>query len=104
MSTSTAVTAITTQTLAYAPAVLAGVSVAEQSNAPGATKLQAVVNGVLGTSQALESAPNPDVAGISALVNLFVSILNATGVFSHKTSVNPGSAPPAPPPVSALPE
>lgn len=78
------VTAITTQTLAYAPAVLAGIQVAEQSNASGATKQQAVINAVLAGSQSLESAPNPNVAGIAALVNLFVAILNATGALNHK--------------------
>jgi hypothetical protein len=80
------VASITSNTLAYAPAVLAGIQVAETSPAPGTTKLQAVVNGILGGSQVLEGTPNPTVAGIAALVNLFVSILNATGVFNHKAT------------------
>lgn len=80
----TTISAITTQTLTYAPAVIAGVQAAETTGASGTSKLQAVVNGVLAGSQALEGAPNPDVAGIAALVNLFVSIFNATGIFSHK--------------------
>lgn len=78
------ISAITTQTLTYAPAVIAGVQAAETTGASGTSKLQAVVNGVLAGSQALEGAPNPDVAGIAALVNLFVSIFNATGIFGHK--------------------
>lgn len=76
--------AITTDVSAYAPAVLAGVQAAELSNAPGTSKLQAVVNGVLGTTGALETSANPNVAGVAALANLFVGILNALGVFTHK--------------------
>ena len=86
------ITQITTQTLAYAPAVLAGIQVAEQSTASGASKQQAVVNAVLAGSGALEAAPNANVAGIAALVNLFVSIFNSLGLFNHK---------PAPPPPAA---
>ena len=86
------ISAITSQTMAYAPAVLAGVQAAEQSNASGATKKQAVVNAVMAGSQLLTSSPNANVAGIAALVDMFVSILNATGMFAHKTS---GTAPAA---------
>lgn len=86
MSTLSTVNTITSDTLVYAPAVLAGVQAAEVSAAPGTTKLQAVVNGVLAASQAGEAVPNATVAGISMLVNLVVSIFNATGLFSHKAA------------------
>lgn len=80
------VTAITNATINYVPAVIAGVQAAEASTAAGTTKLQAVVNGVLGTTGALETNSNPNVAAIAALANLFVSIFNSTGLFSHKSS------------------
>lgn len=92
MSTSTAtpsvnptIQSITNLTLNYTPATIAGVLAAEQSNAAGATKLQSVVNGVLATTGSLETNTNPNVAAISALANLFVSIFNDTGLFSSKT-------------------
>ena len=65
MSTASTINAITTTELAYTPAVLAGVQVAETAIAAGDTKAQAVVNGSLVGSQALESAPQPSVAGIA---------------------------------------
>lgn len=77
------IAAITSNTLSYAPAVVAGVQAAEITGASGATKQQAVINGILAGSQALEIAPNPNVAAIAALINLFVSIFNATGIFHH---------------------
>jgi flagellar biosynthesis protein FliQ len=86
VSTLSTVNTITNETLTYAPAVLAGVQVAETTGASGSSKLQAVVNGVLAASQAGEAVPNATVAGISALVNLVVSIFNATGIFSHKAA------------------
>lgn len=92
MSTASTINTITTQTLSYAPAVIAGVQAAELSGASGETKAQAVVNAVLAGSGAAESATNPNVAGIASLVNLFVSIFNATGLFSHKATV-PAVAP-----------
>jgi len=82
----TTIAAIDNSVIAYTPAVIAGVQAAEASSASGGTKLQAVVNGVLGTTGALESNPNPNVAAVSALVNLFVSIFNATGLFGHKSA------------------
>ena len=78
--------AITTDTLEYVPAVAAGVQAAELSSASGATKQQAVVNAIIAGSGALETGPNPNVDAIAALTNLFVSIFNATGIFSHKST------------------
>lgn len=80
---------INTQTITYLPAVLAGVQAAEQSNAAGATKKQAVVNAVIAGARGAETSTNPNVAGIAALVDLVVSILNSTGVFSHKSPAAP---------------
>ena len=81
------IAAVNSNVLAFTPAVMAGVMAAEQSGADGATKQQAVVNAVLGTSGVLESNTNPNVAGIAGLVNLVLSIFNATGIFSHKKAV-----------------
>jgi hypothetical protein len=80
---------ISTQTLTYAPAILAGVQAAEQSTVSGADKKQAVVNAVIAGARAAEGVPNPQVAGIATLIDLFISILNATGVFSHKSAPAP---------------
>ncbi len=77
---------ITNDVAGYTPAVLAGVQAAEQSTAGGSTKLQAVVNGVLGTTGALETNTNPNVAAVSALANLIVGIFNALGIFGHKSA------------------
>jgi hypothetical protein len=80
------IAAVNAQTLTYVPAVLAGVQAAEQSAGNGASKKQAVVNAILIGARAAEATPNPNVAGIAALVDLVVSILNSTGVFSHKSA------------------
>lgn len=79
------ISAITQDTASFAPAVLAGVQAAQLANVDGGTKQEAVVNAVLGTTGALESNSNPNVAGIAALANLFVNIFNTLGVFKHKT-------------------
>lgn len=80
------IAAITTQTLTYTPAVIAGVQAAETSLASGPSKQQAVINAILAGSQAAEGVPNPNVAAIAALVNLTVSIFNALGLFKHKAA------------------
>jgi len=84
MSVAATVQNITATEIAYAPAVLAGVQAAETSNAAGSAKAQAVIDGIIAGSAAASGVASPTVAGISALVNLTVSILNALGVFSHK--------------------
>jgi hypothetical protein len=89
MSTLAVTTQITQGTLAYAPAVLAGVAAAESAAplAPGASKqaavVSAVLNGIEVGSGALESSPNPTIAGVALLVNLFVSIFSSLGIFKH---------------------
>jgi hypothetical protein len=79
------IAAITSHTITFAPAVIAGVQAAEMSSANGTTKQQAVVNAVLAGARAAEGTPNPNVAAIASLVDLVVSVLNATGLFSHKS-------------------
>lgn len=87
MSTTAAINTITTNTLQYAPAVLAGIQAAEAvaPSASGSSKQVAVVSSVLQGievgSGALESSPNPTVASVALLVNLFVSIFNSLGIF-----------------------
>ena len=78
---------ITTGVNDYFPAVLAGVQAAESvPGASGPNKLQAVVNGVLGTTGALANNSNPNVAAIAGLTSLVVGILNELGLFSHQTT------------------
>ncbi len=90
MSTASTIQAINNDTIAYAPAVIAGIQAAEATGsitgATGPQKAQAVIDGVLAGSQALENSKNANVAGIAALVDLFVSIFNSLGVFKHKTA------------------
>lgn len=82
----TAVNNITSQMVTYAPAVLAGVQVAEQSTASGSDKKSAVLGGILAGAKIEEASTNPAVASISALIDLTVSILNSLGVFGHKST------------------
>ncbi len=75
------------QVLTYAPAVIAGVQAAESTGAPGQTKFQAVLAGILAGSQVAEGIPIPNVQGVAALINLSVFIINAIGAFRHKAPV-----------------
>ena len=91
------VTQITNETLQFAPAVLAGVQAAElATGASGQTKHQAVLNGVLQGIQvgsgALAQSSTGQVAAISGLINLFVSIFNSLGLFKHTTVSASGGA------------
>ncbi len=87
MSAESTVTEITAQVSTYTPAVLAGVQAAEQSGAAGSDKKAAVLAGIQAGAKVGESIPAPIVSGISSLIDLVVSIFNALGLFSHKTSV-----------------
>jgi hypothetical protein len=80
------VSTITTDTLQYAPLALSAVTGVEAAAAglPGETKSQIAINMVLAAAQTGEAVPVPQVQAVSALVALLVSILNATGMFSHK--------------------
>lgn len=72
--------------LTYLPVVLKGVVAVEQSigsEAPGAAKKTIVVDAIIAGAKSAETATDPNVAGISTLVDTVVSSLNATGVFSH---------------------
>lgn len=75
---------IDTQTLQYAPTVMAGIVAAQQSSADGATKKQAVIDGILAGAKAGETIPVPQVAAISGMIDLFVSIFKALGIFGKK--------------------
>jgi hypothetical protein len=79
----------------YASAVLTGVLAVEAAakGLPGETKAGIVLNTIITGATVAESAPIPAVAGIAALINLTVSILNAAGVFTHAA---PAVVPPAP--------
>lgn len=86
MSALSVVNQITSQTVDYAPAVIAGVQAAQAArnadpSITGAQAQSAVVSSILTGievgSGALETSKNPTVAGIALLVNLFVSIFKA---------------------------
>lgn len=91
MSVETMVGAISTATLTYVPTVLAGIQAAEQSSAAGADKKQAVLDGILAGAKIGETIPVPQVAAISGLIDLFVSIFNALGLFHHKAPAVPAA-------------
>lgn len=95
MSAVSTVTQIETQTLTYAPAAIAGIQAAEAGGqivgAAGPSKLSAVLSGIAAGAQVGEAIPVPQVAAISGMINLFVSIFNALGIFKHA----PAAAAPA---------
>lgn len=90
MSVATTVNGITNQELTYLPAVLAGIQAAEAANAaaPGQQKAQAVLDGIVAGASVEAGTPgaNPNVAAISALISLSVSIFSAMGIFKHKAT------------------
>ncbi len=90
-------TTISATTLAYAPVALGAVSAIEASAAtlPGETKAQLAANIVMASAQVGSSVPVPQVQEVSALISLFVGILNATGVFNHGPKVKAPVALPA---------
>lgn len=92
MSVATTIAQIDNVSLQYAPQVLAGVTAIEAAAAtlPGQTKKDIVINSILAGARIGEGVPIPEVQGIAALVDLFVSILRASGIFKSK------AAPPAP--------
>jgi len=105
MNVQTTTNMITAETLTYAPAVLAGVQ-AMEAMAPTAAnpiKQSAVVQAVTGievVSGALEASPNPTVASVAILVNLFCALIKA---FRHQSSATPPSPAPAAPFVRLVP-
>ncbi len=89
------VTAIDNQAATYAPIVIVGVQAAEAAGATatGEQKKNAVVQSILEGIQAGakvgETVNVPQVAAISGLVDICVSIFNALGGFQHKSPVHP---------------
>jgi len=84
---------INASTMAYAPGVLGSVIAVENAvhqSVPGTDKKQLIVNAIDAGAKAAQGVPIPEVQGIAALVDLFVNILNATGLFHHAT---PAAAP-----------
>jgi hypothetical protein len=77
--------------LQYAPAVSSAVQSVEASSSslPGATKKQLVLAGVTAAAKVGESVPEAHVQLISALIDIAVSILNASGVFNHAPAPAP---------------
>jgi hypothetical protein len=87
MSITSVVNQIDTQTLAFAPMAMAGIIAAQQTAAAGADKKQAVMDGILAGAKVGETVANPNVAAISGMIDMFVSIFKALNVFGFKPSV-----------------
>lgn len=86
MSVETTIATINAETMKQAPAILATAIAVENavgSTVPGTAKAEIVSNAVFAGAQAMSASPNVTVAGIASLTALFVSILNATGIFKH---------------------
>lgn len=86
MSVATTVSKIDDETLKYAPQVLAQITTLEVSAAdlPNQTKKQIALNAIIAGAHVGEGVPIPAVAGISELIDVFVSILKASGLFKSK--------------------
>lgn len=100
MSTVSTVNTITTDVQQFIPAVSAGVQAAEiaaQTAASqgiivtGAQKASAVLEGIQAGSGVLAQGTG-QVAAISGLINLFVSIFNSLNLFKHSTAPATGGA------------
>lgn len=70
--------------MSYLPAILQGVIAVEAViHVPGATKKQMVLGAVTAAAQAGETISDPEISGISALIDHTVTTLNNSGVFGH---------------------
>jgi hypothetical protein len=86
MSTTSTIDQINQETMQHAPVVLGTILAVENavgSALPGDTKAMIVITSVLAGAQAAATSPNVTVSSIAQLTALFVSILNATGIFKH---------------------
>jgi hypothetical protein len=86
MSTTSTIDQINQETMQHAPVVLGTILAVENavgSALPGDTKAMIVITSVLAGAQAAVTSPNVTVSSIAQLTALFVSILNATGIFKH---------------------
>lgn len=81
-------TEVTNQIVVYTPTavatVQAAVQIAETTGASGKDKFAAVMKAVQDVSAVAAGIPVPSVSAIAMLINLTVSIFNATGFFAHK--------------------
>jgi hypothetical protein len=83
------VSKINAATMTYAPGVLGSVLAVEgavHQSIPGTAKKQLVIDAISAGAKAAQNVPIPEVQWIATLVDLFVSILNATGLFKHGQS------------------
>ncbi len=86
MDTPTANDVLTTTTV-FAPVVMAGVQAAEQSDATGEDKRQAVIDGVNAAAEVMTGIPVPSVQAVGALIELFVTVFNKLGIFKKKPKI-----------------
>ena len=99
MSTQSTVATITADVTQYIPAVGAGVQAAEMAaraaeaqgiTVSGEQKANAVLQGIQAGAGTLAQGTG-QVAAISGLINLFVSIFNSLGIFDHKAPKGAGA-------------
>ena len=94
MSTTSTLTTITADTNLYAPLVLGAIQIAEAAAPAGTTGSQKaeLVTSAISYQLATATGVPPNVQAIAGLVNIGVSLLNAFGVFVHKTAATPAPA------------
>lgn len=81
--------------LGLLPNILAAVVNVENTvQASGSTKKAIVLSSIDAAAKVGEVVPNPMVAGISALVDQVVGVLNSSGIFTHSgsTSTSPATS------------
>lgn len=81
------------QVLQLFPYVLGGVVAVEQQltgSAPGAKK-QLIMNAIQTAAEVGEQVPNSNVAVVSSLIDIIVTDLNASGVFTHGAPATPAT-------------
>lgn len=81
MTTASVIESIDTQVLKFAPIAIGAILAAEQSGADGPDKKKAVLAAITGGAQAGEKSSDSTVAGVSALIDVIVSVFNLTGTF-----------------------
>src|SRR5438105_3527922 len=101
MSIQTITQEISAETAKYAPGILATIIAVEQAahDLPGSSKLAIVTNVIQAGAATAGEIPNKIVDEIAGLVNMFVGVLHATGIFRHKAApvaaVPPASSQPS---------
>lgn len=75
---------ITEETIKYAPLTVQAIVAIEQAakGMPGQSKREIAIQTIQTSARVAQGVPNTSVAGIGALVDLLVTVFNATGLFT----------------------